>query len=76
MNPDWQERQEHWRHFSRWEGAQLSKLSDDYLAALRWMSKAWDLTRRLDPEWDSKTAVEEHWRHLIRTHEALRRIQK
>lgn len=53
MDSTWSERAEQWRSFAEWENRRLRAMPDDFVAALAWMSEAWELARHHDPSWDS-----------------------
>jgi hypothetical protein len=74
MAAEWRERREQWRRFHEWELEQLQALPDDFGAAVAWMAEAWELARRLDPEWDSDAARDERIRHLARVHAVLAQL--
>jgi len=75
MDGGWLARLRQWGRFNQWEAESLGREPSDYSAALRWMTEAWDLARRLDPGWDDRASVEEHWRHLVRVREGLSRMR-
>jgi len=71
MDPAWRQHLDALRRFNEWEDQQLRGLREDYAGALAWMAEAWELARRVDPDWCSDARGEEHVRHLVRLQAAL-----
>lgn len=70
MSAIWQQRAEQWRRFSAWEAARLREAPPSLEEALAWMSDAYDLAKRSDPDWGSSLDLE-HVRHIQRMRAAL-----
>lgn len=70
---EWSVRLAAWERFADWDRRQLAGLPADLSAALTWMADAWELARRLDPDWQSPAAAARHWRELAEIRRALSR---
>jgi hypothetical protein len=66
---DWPRQQERWRRLAEWERQQLRRLPDSFTAALAWMSEAWELALKHDPEWGAPAA----WQGQAERHAEIRR---
>lgn len=73
MNEKWSDRSAGWERFAQWERERLAELPSDFRAALAWMSDAWELAARVDPDWQSPAAAERHWKELAEVRDALSR---
>lgn len=62
---EWPAQRERWRLLAEWERDRLAAAPPEFSAAVAWMSQAWELARRHDPEWGSTARVLDRCEHHV-----------
>jgi hypothetical protein len=70
---EWPAQLERWRRFADWERERLAAAPPEFATAVAWMSQAWELAGRHDPDWGSTARVLERCVHHARIQSHLAR---
>lgn len=74
VNEKWHQRERQWAAFHAWEARDQAAKPQDPASALAWMSEAWELAARYDPDWLSGRIDMEKVQRLMQERAALARL--